>query len=376
MDLAQTFAPLVVNPTTLEADIKTSVHAPDTLFPTIRGVPGEMITFSYHVEVVMDLIGKFAIQDRVFPRMTMTSHTPAFSLGSRPSFVGHGNQSSLETYRLMETTEILREKGIEECTFEITVGSKNSRQPLVRGPQQRWSRDGSITETEHQNGAGPDHQVPVAPVAPAGNDVHRQTGIITDFGTAQSSDNSSFIPPPQLEEPADEKTRLRLAEQRLLPSAPPQDDGPSSSSAHELPQPTAPAIEDLTPAMHSNISPTFAHLGRLITDDEHDHDNETQVDGEESAPAYSRSPVETDTMRGPSTLTADMDGHSTAPMGEDKQELERQRLLALASSPDDRAQDEDNQANLGAGVGRKQSQDSGGRAQPSAPSAPDLDEVE
>src|ERR1700712_3474818 len=54
-DLAQTSTVLILNPSTMTAHITTSLKIPDTSFPSISNVPGGMISFTYHIEVVVDL---------------------------------------------------------------------------------------------------------------------------------------------------------------------------------------------------------------------------------------------------------------------------------------------------------------------------------
>ena len=79
-DLAQTIMPLIIDPQTLVANIKTSIQMPDHVFPTITCVPGSMITFKYHIEIVVDLRGKPAGQDRFLPHLSITS-LPQHSYG-------------------------------------------------------------------------------------------------------------------------------------------------------------------------------------------------------------------------------------------------------------------------------------------------------
>ncbi len=56
-DLSQAFSPLLIDPATMSASINTSVRVPPEAFPTIKGVPGEMISFKYQIEVIVDLGG-------------------------------------------------------------------------------------------------------------------------------------------------------------------------------------------------------------------------------------------------------------------------------------------------------------------------------
>ena len=91
-DLAQTFAPLLVDPTTLTAVVTASVRVPEDVFPTITGVPGQMISFKYHVEVVVDLGGKLAGQQRHLPRVgAITLPSSYGSSGSAASEIGRAS---------------------------------------------------------------------------------------------------------------------------------------------------------------------------------------------------------------------------------------------------------------------------------------------
>ena len=348
MDLAQTFAPMIVNPLTLEAEIRTAVRAPaDGLFPTITGIPGDMIAFTYHVEVIMDLACKLANQDRFFPRINMTSQSPAFSLGSRPSLADYGAQSSSETYPLVDTTKIRREKYIPHYTFDIVVGSRDSNRVDGRTPQEgeyTWMQEGAdVGEAQAPDDSALDGAV----------DMDESVETVEDADLDRTETiRPPPIAPPEIEEPADEKARIRLAEQRLLPSAPLADDAEPLSAQ---PQPSAPTLDE--------IEGTASHqacLDSLFSTVSLEHGTHT-VNGE-SAPAYRHSEPS-------SSLPAN---HTSAPSrsGDDKQELERQRLLALASSPDDDPDDEVQVQRDGEGA--PSSSTSAPRLPP--PSAPALDE--
>lgn len=121
-----------------------------------------------------------------------------------------------------------------------------------------------------------------------------------------------IIPPPQLEEAVDEKTRLRRQEGFLLPSQPPQD--AESSTAREDHTPSAPILPpDDIASMPAVAGPSHSGVSH-------------------GAPS-TRS---TDTIVpnvGPSHELPAFDGLPYSTSGEDKQELERQRLLAQTSAP-------------------------------------------
>ena len=114
-DLAQTFAPLLVDPTTLTAVVTASVRVPEDVFPTIIGVPGQMISFKYHIEVVVDLGGKLAGQQRHLPRVGAVTLPSSYGSSS-----GGGNLNMLAAWggSIVDTDHIRREKSVVACLFE------------------------------------------------------------------------------------------------------------------------------------------------------------------------------------------------------------------------------------------------------------------
>ncbi|KAI1005594.1 pH-response regulator protein palF/RIM8 [Podosphaera aphanis] len=135
-DLAQTFAPIVVDPTTLTAVINTSIRVPEHVFPTICSVPGQMITFKYSVEVVVDLGGKLAGQQRHSPLLLRAVTLPLSSKHINSS----GSQSDTNINmpitwgkNIIGTESIRREKSVVACSFEVIVGSKDSVRSSNRG---------------------------------------------------------------------------------------------------------------------------------------------------------------------------------------------------------------------------------------------------
>lgn len=129
LDLAQTFAPLIVDPKTLAAVIKTSIQVPDDVFPTISCTPGAMITFKYFIEVVVDIRGKFAGLDRILPRLSRTGAPMA-----RPSdqlchtFAPTSLQRSDQRDQvLLDVGQIRRDRGVISCLFELVIGTKDSQ---------------------------------------------------------------------------------------------------------------------------------------------------------------------------------------------------------------------------------------------------------
>lgn len=118
-DLSQSSTMMVVNPTTLNADITTSVRVPDAAFPTISNVPGGMISFTYHIEVVIDLFGKLG-ETRFLPRLT--SSDPMFT----PTQEGSNQLTSEWSNNILDTSQLRRNQSVVTFEMSVTVGTKDS----------------------------------------------------------------------------------------------------------------------------------------------------------------------------------------------------------------------------------------------------------
>ncbi|KAK4981068.1 hypothetical protein LTR28_007121 [Elasticomyces elasticus] len=257
-DLSQTFMPLLVDPQSLTAEVNAKILVPEEAFPTIATVPGAMISFKYHVEVVLDIQGKLAGQDRNLPQMTFTTPPVAFADGSsssdwmedlnRPSYGNYGSN-------IVDTAPVRRDKSVVTCNFEVTVGTQDSDRrrgkQKVQSTQEYaesdapWTgpvRDAStprnhLYESHGLGYEGRQYQDSV----PAVDHQHRP---INDPGQVLPS--FQMTPPPRFpipdivaeEQALPEKERLRRAEARLLPSQPPPLDG-HADNAHDL-APSAP----------------------------------------------------------------------------------------------------------------------------------------
>ena len=129
-DLNQTFAPLIVDPQSLTAIIKTSLQVPEDLFPTINNVPGQMISFRYYVEVVVDLRGKLASQDRVRSQLEIVNGAGGYGHGD-PQVNGVDGSSGLvfplaSGFGCLDTSQIRRDKSVVSWPFEVVVGTRDS----------------------------------------------------------------------------------------------------------------------------------------------------------------------------------------------------------------------------------------------------------
>ncbi|TQS35253.1 hypothetical protein Golomagni_04332 [Golovinomyces magnicellulatus] len=331
-DLAQTFAPIIVDPKTFSAVINASVRVPEHVFPTIRGVPGQMITFTYNVEVVLDLGGRLAGQQRYVPlfrSVILPSSSNYVNTTGRPDH--NPNILGAWSGNIIGTEAIRREKNVVACSFEITVGSedsaRNSRrkvendaQSLEDNPAEEIRsvlpifKTGSRNESVPSNSGleEPDHRQSNGDYSSS----HDFASQYLDSYTCESENNAGInqdsYPPPSdysLSVPPEifadlalsDKERSKRAEERLLPSCPPIDIMDTSSSVHLPILPSCVAEKDF-----HNIDDIA-----LIA-----IPNNPQSMGNSSTPTFNSN-----------------DSTTMSNQNDDKQELERQRLMAEASAP-------------------------------------------
>ncbi|EXJ79014.1 hypothetical protein A1O3_08515 [Capronia epimyces CBS 606.96] len=322
-DLAQSSTMMIVNPATMTADITTSLKVPDTVFPTIANVPGGMISFTYHIEVVVDLFGKLG-ETRIWPRLT--SSDPIFSHNAQS-----GNHLTNDwSQTILDTTQLRRMRSVVTFEMPLVVGTQDSgrkgrqnKQPELPIPEPiaQWTED-NWHDQDFQNG-GYDGQYYDQMGGPYYQDYGHDYDHGDDLTTTDPNhyrdlpvQGHAIIPPPETHEDVDEKTRLRMQEQLLFPSRPPQDGETSISNATPY-QPSAPVI---TPSLlygrddgHrvGNVTPPSLHATGSV------------------ASARSGDTIRPDPIPPPSAPPSTSHGMA----GDDKQELERQRLLAEASAP-------------------------------------------
>ena len=281
-DLNQIFAPIIVDPRSLTTVIHTSIQAPVHLFPTISCVPGGMVSFKYYVEVVVDLRAKLGSQDRLRPHLSMTSgiqHGYGDAKMTRIECSEGVSYAATPGFGYLVTDQLRRIKGVVFTRTEMIVGTKDSS----RKRQKQREDQSAVDENRPSNVSAilSDEITQDQDIEPERRESYdEESDNPCPLAGDQEQPPTDIIPPAEIEEDLDEKGRLRRAEERLLPSAPPQDEELSSSTA---PIPSAP-----------------------IADDEEDFAR--RYGQEHPAPAY--------------------DGPQ-----DDKLERERQRLLARASAP-------------------------------------------
>jgi arrestin-related trafficking adapter 9 len=322
-DLSQSSTMMVVNPNTLTSDIHTTIKVPETAFPTIANVPGGMISFTYHIEVVVDLFGKLG-ETRFLPRLT--SGEPTFTTA-----VGNSNQLTHEwSNSILDTTSLRRHKSVVTFELSVTIGTKDSSrnkkpaplsetQPTNGEPPEAydahdWGQDGGEYWYYDENGQ-PQYYDPYYYEGWDGYD-----GWYDENQYAEQGQLSHHPPPPEniaplvAGEEVDEKTRLRRQEELLMPTRPPQDGEASSSRVATAP--TAPVLDDIShdaeQARESITTPSTPGPPASVA---------SARSGDTVRP-YGGSPP-------PPPHSSDPDSNAT----EDKQELERRRIMAQASKP-------------------------------------------
>ena len=381
-DLSQVFAPIIIDPTTLSTVVTASIRVPEDVFPTVTGVPGQMISFRYHIEVVLDLGGKLAGQDTHVPRLGMVNSSSHYTSSGFPSNgrEGGANSSIVAAWggSIVDTDNIRREKSVVACLFEIIVGTTDSARLRGRGNTANDFKVKSQSQQKAQsstlaNDLGQEHVTqeydiigknvrepcyPYQRTARYPADASQTNGEPYDYVYLDSNPEPieqsqhhppTFGPVPLPEVPADEelteKERVRIGYERLLPSQPPQDDAPSFSQT--IP-PSAPEDPDediygLDDGPGRTLPTTIGAVSSMEND----------------CPATSATSI--------APLVPDIE--DLTPQGinnttEDKQELERRRLMAETSSPADFPDDHDN-----AGEGS-----SGTQYEPTAPVLTEEDE--
>jgi arrestin-related trafficking adapter 9 len=312
-DLSQAITPLIIDPVTLGTSVTISVKVPENVFPTIKGVPGDMIGFKYQLEVIVDLGGRLASQIQ----------------GGQPALMGGvavaGNNSSTDGNvftswggNVVDTGPLRREKGVISVVFEVIVGTVDSTRQRARAisrPSPSIFPNQAPDET-----ASDENTLAIWRANESGeysNDPHYYTlssqGLPPpnrpppfDGAPEPPAEHAPFyIAPPEIQDETalPEKERIRRAETRLLPSQP----------------------GDMSGAGPSSHSP---------------NDNFGEADGESSrmAPPALVPGIDTlgDDGQGSGPFAPDLSDLSAGASGQpadDKLELERQRLLNEASAP-------------------------------------------
>ncbi len=365
-DLSQSIAPLILDPNTLSAEIKTSVRVPEEAFPTIASVPGSMISFKYYIEVVLDLYGKLAGPEKHLPTVGPVLSSGLYGAGRSTRNLEDASGAMYATLvgSFVDTENLRRDKSVVTCVFEIVVGTRDSERAKGKRKDDGVTRS-AVNEVGHQD---------LQPVSRTSHPLHdniehRQVSPSYDrYHPPPEGDrlrissphyHQAHTPPysVQGEEQADyfhltldlvseeasltEKERLRRQEARLLPSQPP---GTESS-------PSGPAVNSASaPVVHEDES--LDQVSYPAHGDHPPHQSQatavSSVDSPHALPMHA--------SEDPNTPAA-----TYSPV-DDKQEVQRQRLENDRSMPD--------------GLTLGPVHDSTTEAEYAAPTAPVLDHID
>ncbi|KAJ9631015.1 ph-response sensor protein [Taxawa tesnikishii (nom. ined.)] len=320
-DLAQAFMPLMVDPRTLTAEVHAKVRVPEEAFPTISCVPGSMISFKYYVEVVIDIQGKLAGQQRYFPHTGVLLTHPAIL----PLY--KTMMDSLNAV-VVGTVDSERKRGKQRATEPLR---KDVRPEHAHGDE-RFGQVSWDANEEHNSYIPSDwHNGNGSQGLHDPDDYYGDTSGDYAHYTEYHPENDEYLSPPVPDdEDVPEKERLRRAEARLLPSQPPGVDveyqavegasapvlesehaGPSSHwMGYDNGDSVDPSPRGVSHAIHSTEHPVSETVGTS------QHWDSSPGEGP-SAPHY---------------LSTDGSDLSHPPT-DDKQELQRRRLQLEASAP-------------------------------------------
>ncbi|CUS12574.1 unnamed protein product [Tuber aestivum] len=250
-DLAQTVLPLMIDPKSLMTVVRANLRVPEDVFPTIVNVPGGGVSFRYYVEVVVDLGGKLSSRDDFFKGASIPG-LPRPGTGGEKDAGGASVGIAVEGGVMVETERIKREKRIVFCRFEIVIGSVDSiggkgrrggvlAKSLTQSQTVEEEEDSEVNDTDPSTPRCLSHSHMEAGDAP-----DRMEGEAPEYFRHERVDGSLLLPlvpgETRLESPMDEKTYLRLAEEQLLPSAPPMDSSLAACSFH--PSAPPPGMDD------------------------------------------------------------------------------------------------------------------------------------
>lgn len=362
-DLSQSYAPLLVDPKTLTTEVKAAVRVPDEAFPTIATVPGGMISFKYFVEVLVDLQGKLSSLGKLNSGMMSVPSTYGNVPGMGLAEDASGSMVSSWGGNFIDTESIRREnKSIVACVFEVIIGTRDTARRKgkhkVHIPNANIPHDDIHAETSAQGGIDPHY------VGYGGHenydtqngyegyngyngydtyDGYHDYQYDTNYNIAHhdhyygqypqgheyhemphSAQGQPITPMPTLEDESQlpEKERLRRAEERLLPSQPPEAGQSSADAATHAP--SAPAVDDSQQLLSPAYTPTInGHPQSPMGTDLHSPSapDISQLSIQEpSAPSYD------DIPSGSSSAAASAT--------DDKQELHRRRLEMERSAPE------------------------------------------
>ncbi|KAG5985141.1 hypothetical protein E4U55_001110 [Claviceps digitariae] len=370
-DLDQNAAPLIIDPATLQASVTVSVRIPDDAFPTIKGIPGDMISFKYQAEVIVDLGGRLTTQ--------LNGSSSASRLGTPGgSSADHNHTSSFGHPRgsnIADTSQVRGQKGVISVSLETVVGTtdcsslRHTPKPTTVRSQTNCIAEVDEEDEEEHHHPHQQQQHRTNEEHDDNDDAHADNGDIIRpdtlsrngapaYGSRLSNGHSRIsprdshlnytIPPPH---PADnrqlhwaastgasstnsQRQRHRHRQHQQHHHPPPSHAAPSYVPSPQVPSETTMTEKERIRQAETRLLPSQPPAGPSTQADEDDiYDAEDTFRTTTSEPVV---PSLDSVQAGPSAPPAEdvVDaGLSTGNSTEDKQELERQRLMAEASAP-------------------------------------------
>ena len=161
-DLAQSFAPIIINPETMCAEARASLRVPDDAFPTIANVPGAIIGFRYMIEVLVDMKGKLARLERFLPPPTTVSVQ-----GVGGDAGAAGAHATMYGMHPINTDDIRAQTAVYHERLDVLIGTRDSSR-TSKWKQQRAAAAGRAASPPRAGGGGK------APAVPAADDAAPQ----------------------------------------------------------------------------------------------------------------------------------------------------------------------------------------------------------
>lgn len=346
-DLTQTMVPLMIDPSSLTAEVHAKVRVPESAFPTISSVPGAMISFKYYVEVVLDIQGKLTGQDRTFGNL---------SAGAMPGHLLQSEDNDMERSAftpfgstIIDTASVRRDKSVVSCTFEVIIGTSDSErkgkqkaqaeavQEPVQAQQQPHQQQEPLPESypaldqRDWYNAGPYHDQYWYQ-----DSQYQHPGYENGYHYAGYDAAQHYAAPPPLmpipslpdESQMSEKERVRQAEIRLLPSQPPGDD--TNESADATAGATAPYLPEEANGLHPPHTWPSVPAYEAVPSGSGTNSSAPVVAGPDrpvSAQRFPSVPEYEPPAAGCSRAAV------AATASDDKQEMQRRQLQAEASAP-------------------------------------------
>jgi hypothetical protein len=305
-DLNQTFGSILINEGSLTQNIKAALRVPVDSFPTITSVPGAMISFKYFVEVIVDLPGKLTALDKFLPS---PGHNIAHGLHGLETPGAHASRDWVS--HCIDTEEIKREKKDVHVThFEVMVGTIDSSRTLEAERERAERERAERAERERSERAERE----------AGREVNDDEAISTRLSRLSSPVPEQDAAEQSIPLPDDshlsEKERMRLLEQRMLPSAP---DGEPAESSTPFALPSAPFEADMMP---NHYQPGHVN-GHVFGPGAPAYEGPALAEGHDSDVSALPSAPTLEILNGPSTLRRQVEGVDDAEFTHDLPRYER-----------------------------------------------------